>query len=161
MVKRIQALFLLFACGLFSQTLQFSSASAPAGDRIVIEMSLQSLTDVEASTLQWEITIPAAQLTFLDKETAAAPAAQAAGKTVSCAVKPSTPPESSAVCMMYGGRESIPNGAAAARLMFKSVPDATLGPTARVQISHALAVSKELKRIPLKDTEAIIKILPK
>src|SRR5215831_2225119 len=75
----------------FGQTLGLSSPSGSPGNRVAIEISIKIPSTKEPpSTLQWDATLPSAQLSFLEGGTIAGPAAQAAGKSVNCVVKAKT-----------------------------------------------------------------------
>lgn len=162
-IQGFPAVFFFFHFGLFAQTLQLSSAPASVapGDRFTIDVSLSSPDGADVSALQWDITAPPTLLRFLPQEATTGAAVHAAGKSVNCAPKASgdSASGSTSICMLYGGRESIPNGVVA-RLVFHVSPDAAPGP-ARIRVSQGLAVSKDLKRIPLKDAEIDVRIQPK
>jgi len=170
-VVRISAFFFLLPFCSSSQTLRLSSASAVLGGRVFIEISLQSPKGIDVSALQWEITFPATQLSFLDKDTAAGAAASAAGKSVTCTQKPGAPPTGTpddltrfakdgkvvaAGCMLYGGREPLPDGVAA-KLGFQVAAGATPG-SVPIGITRVLAVSKDLKTISLKDANTTVNL---
>ena len=95
---------------LFAQTLQLSSTAASQGTRVVVEISLKSPQGKEPAALQWEATIPTAELNLIDKEIAIGPAAKEAGKSVTCAVKGRTDKTLTSVCILAGGRQQIQNG---------------------------------------------------
>src|SRR6185369_4038188 len=96
------------------------------------------------SILQWETTIPTAQLSFLEESVAPGPVAQATGKVVSCSVKAKTANHQTSACILYGGLEPILDGVVAV-LRLKILQEAT-PKTASVHVDSALAVSKDLKR---------------
>ena len=127
---------------------------------MVIKISFHSPPGKEPSALQWETTIPSAQLSFLDESMAAGPAAQTAGKSVNCAVKTTKTADSqTSLCILYGGREPVHDGVVAV-LRLKILREATPG-IALVRVDQALAVSKDLKRFPLDPKETAVKIRPK
>ncbi|MGA1994466.1 MAG: hypothetical protein ABSH45_01695 [Bryobacteraceae bacterium] len=123
---------------------------------MAVEISLQSPVGKEPSALQWEAAIPRPQLSFLDQIASAGQAAQAAGKSVSCAVKTKTSAVHTAVCILYGGREAIHNGVVAV-LRLRVAPDAQPGPS-RITIDHGLAVYKDLRQVSLDAAETIVKV---
>jgi hypothetical protein len=143
---------------LFAQTLQLSSASAAAsrGARVVIEISLKSPQGKGPAALQWEATIPTTELSLIDKEIAIGPAAQQAGKSVSCAVKGRTDKTLTSVCILAGGQQQIQNGVIAT-LMLKVPQEAPVGP-ARIRVERAIAVSKDVTEVPIKPTETVVSI---
>jgi len=155
----IFSLFLLFprtACG---QILKLSSASARPGDWVSIEISINLPAGKEPpSALQWETVIPTAQLSFLEEGTRAGPAAQTAGKSVSCSVKTQAETNTS-VCVLFGGQEPIRNGVVAILRLAVSAQAKT--GNARVRLEHALAVSKNLARVELAPSETRVRIRTK
>ena len=156
--RLIPPFFLFPQMALFGQALHLSSATASPGERVTIEISFKSPRGTEPSALQWETTIPSAQLAFLDDSMTAGPAAQAAGKSVNCAVKTKTGEAHTSVCILYGGQDSIHDGVVAI-LRLKIPPDARPG-TARIRVDQGLAVSKDLKRYPLDPAESVVKVRP-
>jgi hypothetical protein len=141
---------------LVAQTLQLSSTEASRGTRVVIEISLKSPQGKEPAALQWEATIPTAELNLVDQEIAIGPAAKDAGKSVTCAVKGRTDKTLTSVCILAGGRQQIPNGVVA-RLMLKVPQEAPIGP-ARIQVERAIAVSKDVTEVPMKPTETVVSV---
>src|ERR1700722_1232300 len=153
------AISLLAAFPASGQTLQLSSAAAPRGARVVIEISLKSPQGKEPSALQWEATIPTTELNLIDKEIAIGPAAKEAGKWVTCAVKGKTDTALTSVCILTGGRQQIQNGVIAL-LMLKVPPEAPIGP-ARIRVERAIAVSKDVAEVPMKPVDTLVSVLRK
>jgi hypothetical protein len=147
------------ASTLFAQTLQLSSAAASRGTSVVIEISLKSPQGEEPAALQWEATIPTAELSLVDKQIAIGPAAKEAGKSVTCAVKEKTDNALTSVCILAGGRQQIQNGVVAL-LMVKIPPAAPIGP-ARIRIERAIAVSRDVTEVPIKPIDTVISVLGK
>jgi hypothetical protein len=147
------------ASSLFAQTLQLSSTAASRGTRVVIEISLKSPQGKEPAALQWEATIPTAELSLIDKEIAIGPAAKEAGKSVTCAVKGKTDKALITVCILAGGQQQIQNGVIAL-VMLKVPPEAPIGP-ARVRVERAIAVSRDLREVPIKPIDTVISVLEK
>jgi len=140
---------------LFGQTLHFAPASAPPGGSVEIEISLKSPKGEEPSTLQWQTTIPLANVGTLE-ETDPGPAARAAGKAVSCAVRSKTAETYTTRCILFGGQDSVNDGVIAI-LKLKIAPDAPRGPF-RIRVDEALAVYKDLKRVPIDPTETTVTV---
>lgn len=150
--------FLLLSQGVLAgQTLSLSRATAAPGEQVSIEISFQAPSGREPAALQWETVLPA-QLTFLDETMPAGPAAKAAGKSVTCAVKTKAG-ESTSTCILYGGQEPLHNGVIAV-LRLKVSPTAQSG-IVRIRVGQAAAVSKDLQKTPLDPVEAAIKIQTK
>jgi hypothetical protein len=143
----------------FAQTLQLSSAAASPGTRVVIEISLKSPQGKEPAALQWEATIPTAELSLIDKEIAIGPAAKEAGKSVTCAVKGKTDKALTSVCILAGGRQQIQNGVIAL-LMLKVPQEAPIGP-ARIRVERAVAVSRDVIEVPIKPIDTVVSVLGK
>jgi hypothetical protein len=141
---------------LFAQTLQLSSTEASQGTRLVVEISLKSPQGKEPAALQWEATIPTAELSLIDREIAIGPAAKEAGKSVTCAVKGKTGTTLTSVCILAGGRQQIQNGVIAL-LMLKVPQEAPIGP-ARIQVERAIAVSKDVTEVAMKPIETVVSI---
>jgi len=141
----------------FPQSLQLSSAAASRGTRVVIEISLKSPQGKEPAALQWEATIPTAELSLIDKEIAIGPAAKEAGKSVTCAVKGKTDKSLTSVCILAGGRQQIQNGVIAL-LMLKVPQEAPIGP-ARIRVERAVAVSNDVIEVPIKPIDTVVSVL--
>ena len=142
---------------LFGQSLRLSSAAAAPAEQVSVNVYLNSPRGREQpSALQWETTLPIAQLSLVGENPPPGAAAEAAGKSVSCQVKTKTAATETSICILYGGREPIRNGVVAV-LRLKIAPDAGPGP-ARVRIDQGLAVLKDLKKIPMNPAETVVKI---
>jgi hypothetical protein len=146
------------ASALFGQTLHFAPAYATPGENIAIEISLMSPKGMEPSTLQWQTTIPLAKVGPLE-ETTPGPTAKVAGKTVSCAVKSKTAGTYTTTCMLYGGQDSIKDGVCAI-LKLRIAPDVPPG-AFRIRVDEALAVYKDLERVPIEPTETVVTVKAK
>ena len=144
---------------LVGQTLHLSRATTSPGEPVAMEISFESPTDRETSALQWETTIPSAKLIFLDNNSSIGPAARAAGKSLSCSVKAKTADTKTLVCILYGGLGTIHDGLVAV-MHLKVLPGASPG-KAIVRVDEALAVSKDLKRFPIKASETAVTIRSK
>jgi len=137
----------VFSTVLLSQSLKLSSASALPGDSVGIEITLASPACCGPQILQWETTIPAARLTFLDDPLQAGPAAQASDKSATCADKAGPPETRTLVCILAGGLKTIPDGVVA-RLRLRILPTARPG-TAQVETTRGIAVLLGLKEVAL------------
>jgi hypothetical protein len=126
------------------------------GSRVSIQISLSSPSGAEPSSMQWETTVPAAQLALTDENLPPGPAAKSAGKTVSCKLKTKTAATHTWICVLFGGQEPIPNGVIAV-LRLRILPDARLGPS-RIRVDQGLAVTKDLKRVNLDAAETVVTI---
>jgi hypothetical protein len=110
----------------------------------------------QPSTLQWELTIPADQLTLVDDNPQPGPEAKAAAKSITCRVKTKADNAQTSTCLVFGGREPIHDGVIAV-LQLKIAGDAK-GGSARIRIDQALAVTKDLKRTTMPAVEGVVTI---
>jgi len=153
----IVCLVLLFPqATLFGQMLRLSSTSASRGDQVVIELSLESQVGKEPVALQWETSIPATALSLLDEKLPNGSAAGEAGKSLNCAAPEKAAGTYTTRCILAGSQKSIKNGTVAL-LRLQVLPDAQIG-TARIRVGKGLAVSGDLKSIPLEAAEAEVTI---
>jgi hypothetical protein len=130
---------------------------AMPAQQVSIDLTLISRPGQELpSTLQWEITTSTDQLTLIAEKPIPGPAAQTAGKSVSCRVTSKSGSTETSACMLYGGREPIPNGVVAV-MRLSVAPDAQPG-RSRIRLDKGLAVMKDLKKIPLKTAETVVTI---
>jgi hypothetical protein len=148
---------LLFLPHLSGQALQLTSASASPGDTVTLEISFHSSPGKEASALQWETAIPSDKLAFVSDTIALDERVQKAGKSIQCVAQIAKAPNvRTLTCVLFGGRDSIPESAIAT-LALKIRRDATPD-KAQVRLDHAAAVTKDLKRLPLEPAEATVTI---
>jgi hypothetical protein len=154
-------LVLLLPATLAAQTLEVSSAGAPSGGRVTLEIALRSPAGKAPTALQWEISVPAGQLSLVDRNLAPGPALQGTDKSLNCSVKlakTKTAADFTSVCIVAGGTSPIPDGVIAL-LRIQIVPDAPAG-FHHLHVS-GFAVSKDLKETPLKVTEPIVTVREK
>ena len=155
----VPALLLSFLCSrLPAQNLSLAPAAGAPGSKVAIEIWLKSPKGHEPSTLQWQTTVPLAKVGLLE-ETSPGPAAEKSGKAVNCAVKSKTAETYTTMCILYGADAVIPDGVVAI-LRLTLASDAQPG-SFRVRIGEALAVYKDLKRVPMDPAETTVTIRPK
>jgi hypothetical protein len=142
----------------FAQSLKLRGVIGRPGEPVLIEFSVKSPPGREPSALQWETIIPSDQLTPLE-ESVPGPAARAAGKALSCAVKEKTAVDYTSVCLLYGGRERIRNGVVAV-LRLRLSPDAKSG-SFRIRVAESVAVLPDAKRIPMEGVETVVTVRSK
>jgi hypothetical protein len=134
----------------FSQTLHLSSVTSARGQRATIDISLRSPVGKQPVALQWEASITAGQLSFVDGNLPPGPASQSAGKSLACTVKLARADAGdtfTSVCILSGGRAPISNGVVA-RLRLQISPAAQIGP-AQIHLK-GIAVFQDFQEIPLK-----------
>ena len=150
-------LLLLPVQSLPAQILRLSPATAKPGEQVAIEVSFKPPTGQEISALQWDAVIPSAQLRFQEEGTSLGPRARADGKSISCAPKNETTPDTkTSACILYGGQQPIGDGVIAI-LRLGVLPDTAAG-TVKVRLENGLAVSKDLKRFPIGPVETIVRV---
>lgn len=157
----VALLLLLIPASLFAQDLRVSSATAARGGRVTLEISLKSQKAKAPVALQWETSIPAGQLSFLDRELVAGPALKDSDKSVNCAVKltKSQGVETfTSVCIAWGGLMPIPNGVIAL-LNLQISPEAHSGPQ-RLDV-RGVAVYKDFKETPFRKVQPVVSIRAK
>lgn len=154
-------LWLLLPATIPAQSLTVPSVTAAPGERITVEISLDSPAGKEPVILQWEVTIPAGQLSFVDHTPPAGPALRDAGKSVACTVKLVRPKDGdrfTLLCIAAGGLKPIPSGVVAP-LRLQVSPEAQMGPL-QVRVEGA-SVDKEATETSLKPIETAVRVQAK
>lgn len=152
---RLLTVGLLFAAFLAGQTLKVSVSETDRKKPGTFTVMLESPPGKPISALQWEFSVPPA----IEVETtgiAAGKAASAAGKSVACAKKAGGNGAVRYACILTGGTDSLRNGAVAV-VQYRAGKDVGGAPV-RVAIENVLGVSPDLKRLPIPNTDAIIRI---
>jgi len=148
-------LLMLCVVPLPGQILKVASKSAPAGKKSVVEISLESPAGKEPLSIKWEMTFPGDALKLDRTGAHPGPAAQGAGKNLTCAARKQSGQPSRWVCLLAGGRKEIPNGVIA-RFQFDVGPGAA-GSLA-VVVENADAASAALKKIPITRAEGTVTV---
>jgi hypothetical protein len=160
-MRALAILPLLASARLLAQELSVRSAAAAPGGRVTLEISLKSPTAKAPVALQWETSIPAGQLSFVDRDLVAGPALKDADKSVNCAVKLTKSQDGdtfTSVCIASGGLKPIPNGVIAL-LNLRISPVARSGPQ-RLHV-RGTAVYKDLKETPFREVQPVVSIRAK
>jgi hypothetical protein len=148
---------LIFQSPLFAQTLHISPVTASPGEQVALEISFTSPPGREPSTLQWETSIPIAQLSFLEESLSPGPSARTAGKSLNCRVKTGkTAGTQTSACILFGGQEPIHDGVVA--VLHLKVLAGITSRTPQIHIDQALAVTKNLNRYPLPPVKTVVRI---
>ena len=144
----------IFLCALpvFGQTLRVSSVSAAPGQKISVDISLDSAAGEAPATLKWEAVFPAELLEPESSGPTVGSAAKDAGKSLTCARRQAY----SYVCILAGGQKPIANGPIAV-LRFQIRAEARSG-TSTVRIEQVEAVTKDLKTLKLSGVEGQVVI---
>jgi len=150
--------FGVFLCALplLGQSVRVSSGSAAPGEKIAIEIALDSVSGKEPTAMQWEASFPDEALKLDGTGPVAGAAAQAAGKSLTCAPKKASPGLSKWVCILAGGQKPIGNGVVAV-LRFK-VDAHTHAGSRPVVVDNLLAVSAALKKVPIPRAEGAVRV---
>jgi hypothetical protein len=156
-LRLVALLFLVFPQLLFAQRLHLTSTAGSPGDQVSVTISLTSPRGQEQpSSLQWELTVPINQISLVDENLVPGREVQAAGKSIACRIKTKSVTVQTSICLVYGGREPIADGVVAL-LKLKVAADAQPRP-AQIRIDRAVAVLKDLKRIPMEPVETTVRI---
>jgi len=157
-VRFVCLLLLLAPATLLAQNLRISSATAVRGEMVALEISLDSAPGKEPVALQWDVTIPAGQLSFVEHDPPAGPAARAADKSMACVVKLLKLKDAdkfTLVCIVAGGLKPIPNGLVALLRL-------QVSPEARVESQQVylrgFAVDKDAGETPFKEVETAVTV---
>jgi len=142
------------------QTLRLTPAVGKAGESVTIEVALQSSSpssEMQPAALQWETRIPSDKLQLQGGSPhEAVQPAKDLGKFVTCALISKTAEDQILRCVVAGGDKAIPSGAVA-RLTFRISEEASIG-DAPIRLEHVLAVTRDLKQLPLENAVAMVTI---
>jgi len=149
---------LLLVCvsslALYTQTLEVSSKSASPGERATVVVSIHAAKGITVLGLQWETTFSAQNMSIVGRGPEASDAAIAVGKSLTCAGK-TTKELYSYTCILIGGQRQIESGPIAV-FNFHISPKAS-GATP-VRVRHAEAVTKDLRKLSLRDAEGRVTV---
>ena len=146
----------LCALPLFGQSVRVSSVSAAAGDKIAIEIALDSPSGKEPVALQWEAGFARDDLKLDGAGLVAGAAAQAAGKSLTCAPKKTSPGPAKWACILAGGQKPIGNGVVSV-LRFEVQAHARAG-SQPITVDNLLGVSAALKKVPIPRAEGAVRV---
>ena len=138
---------------LAGQELRLSSAIAGLGDRVAIEVALESPEGREPLALQWTASIPLANL--IPEQILLGTAAQQANKTIHC-IRADQSGSAVYHCVVAGGQAALGNGAMALiilRILAKARPGRE-----QLRTEKGIAVSKETKKVSIPDASASVTI---
>jgi hypothetical protein len=136
---------------LCAQALRLASAPPAPGDIAVVEISLDAQAGKEPTGLQWELTVEAPGVTFLQEVVSRDSKGPSSGKSLYCGTKTDTPTVKTSVCMLIGGIDPIPAGKIARiRIAGPAQPGTD---RVRIKLDHSFAVYKDLRRVDLKPVE--------
>jgi hypothetical protein len=148
----------LFICALplLGQSVRVSSVSAAPGEKIAVEIALDSPSGKEPVALQWEAGFAGEDLKLDGSGPVAGAAAQAAGKSLTCAPKKTGRGPSKWVCILAGGQKPIGNGVVAV-LRFEVQAHAQAG-SQPVILDDVLGVTAALKKVPIPRAEGGVRV---
>ena len=149
--SRLASLFFA-ALPVCAQALQVSSVAAARGERVGLEISLDSPAGSAPAALHWETIFPAQILDDGGSGPEMGRAAIDSGKSLTCNKRRTY----SYLCILFGNQKPIANGPIAI-IHFKIRAEAPTG-TTLVRVEKAQAVTADLKELTLKDAEGIVTI---
>jgi hypothetical protein len=117
---------------------------------------LDSPSGKEPLALQWEAAFPGEALKLDGTGPVAGAAAQAAGKSLTCAPKKTSPGLSKWVCILAGGQKPIGNGVVAL-LRFEVQAHAHAG-SLPIVVDNVLGVSAALQKVPIPRAEGTVRV---
>jgi hypothetical protein len=130
-----------------------SSASGRPGEKVAVQLFLDSPSGAAPAALKWVMVFPARLLEVEEDGLTLGASANESGKSLTCA--PREP--YSYICVLAGGQKSIANGPVAS-FHFKIRADAHPG-SALIKIDQVDAVTKDLKTLKLNGTETTVTLL--
>jgi hypothetical protein len=134
------------------QVFRVSSVTSAPGEKVRLEISLDSATARALSALKWEVVFPAQLLEIEGDGPEIGGAAMDSGKSLTCAGRKPY----SYVCILFGGQNPVANGPIAI-FHFKIRTTAEAGTTA-VRIERAEAVTVDSKELTLDNAEGTVTI---
>ena len=137
---------------MFGQALSVSSSSGAPGDKVVLDISMDSQAGQAPAVLKWELMFPARLLEIDGSGPEPSKTAKESGKSLTCAVRA----EYTFVCVLAGGEKPIANGPIAT-FRFKIQASAHTG-TSIIKIDQVDAVTKDLKTLKLSGAEGRVEI---
>jgi len=140
----------LISAPLFGQTLKVLPVAGAPGETVVFEISWDAPPAATASSIEFEAVVPAQVIEEDSAGSVSARAAEGSEKTLTCAAHKSYLYS----CLLAGGRLPVANGPVG-QLQFKIKADARVG-TSFFRIAHAEAVTRDLSKVMLNDTESEI-----
>lgn len=142
--------------GAVGQSLQLVPVTGSAGESVTVPIALEHSPGREPTALQWEIEI-ANQLQPESQRIARATLAVIeAGKSLTCIVAGKSTEGRLVRCVLAGGQKPIPTGTIV--LLPLRITDRAQAGTARILLDHALAVSEDLKQLPINPVETVVTI---
>lgn len=150
-ILRVAWLFVT-ALPVWGQMLHLSAVAGRPGEKVTVELSLDSPAGKAPAALQWETIFPAQLMEIEGEASETGRAAKESGKSVTCAERKAY----AYVCILAGDQKPIANGPIAI-FHFKIRTEAQAG-TSAIRIERAEGVTVDLRRLTLKDTAATVTI---
>ncbi len=132
---------------------RIASVTGALGEKVAIEISVDSAAARAPTSLKWDVVFPAQLLEPEVDGSEIGVAAKNSGKSLTCVSRKLY----SYACVLSGGQNPVANGPIAI-LHFKIRPSAEPG-TAAVRIEKAEAVTLDSKKLTLDDAEGTVTIL--
>src|SRR5262245_14112170 len=109
-VLRIASILFLFAFATFGQTLEANPVSVARGSANIFRLALKPDAAKPLVALQWEFAYPAGLLRIEPSGVVPGPAAETAGKSITCGQKASNGKTLRLACILAGGTQMISAG---------------------------------------------------
>ena len=140
------ALF-LSAFAVRGQTLEANPVSVARGSANIFRLALKPDPAKPLTALQWEFVYPAGLLRIEPSGILPGPAAEVAGKSITCAQKPSDGKTLRLACILAGGMQTVSAGALAI-VRIDAAPDAPKG-AMTLGLERVMGVSSSIESIPI------------
>jgi hypothetical protein len=155
-ILRIASVSFLFAFAAFGQTLETNPVSVARGSANIVRLALKPDAAKPLAALQWEFVYPAGLLRIEPSGVVPGPAAEAAGKSITCGQKPSNGKTLRLACILAGGIQTISAGVLAI-VRADAAPDAPKG-AMTLGLERVIGVSPSSDSIPIANTNVTITI---
>jgi Ethanolamine utilization protein EutJ (predicted chaperonin) len=147
---------LLFLCTTaFAQTLEVTPVTVDRGSANILRIVLKSRAGKPLAALQWDL-VYREGLRIEPSGVVAGAASETAGKSVTCARKPSDGANNRLACILAGGVQALSAGVIAI-VRFEAAKDTSPGEKI-VGLEKAVGVSPALEPIPIENIKALITI---
>jgi hypothetical protein len=155
-VLRIGSVLFLSAIAALGQSLEAESVTVARGSANIFRLALKPEPAKPLVALQWEFVYPAGLLRIEPSGILPGPAAETAGKSITCAQKPSDGKTLRLACILAGGIQTVSAGA----LAIVRVDAAPGAPRARMTLAleRVMGVSSSIESIPIASASVRITI---
>lgn len=148
-------MYLSLSAAGWAQTIEVEPVTATQGSANILRMSLKPQADRSVAALQWEFLYPNS-LRIEPPGVVTSGAAEAAGKTVLCVLRPRRESNHVLACVLAGGVAPLPAGTIVI-VRFVATPEAARG-VANVRIEKIVGASPSVERIVLENVKVAVTI---